>query len=102
MLLDLIQNPNDIKKIPPQSLLDNPAAMESFILANTVDGSGITPEEYAEGVKGVTKEDVQAVARSIVPDLFYLLKGGDSEEDEAEEDEEDEGENEEEANELHD
>ena len=59
------------------AMLDSPGAMESFFFSNAIDGSDLTPEEYAVRVREVTKEDVSAVAKSIVPDLFYLLRGED-------------------------
>ena len=71
------------------AMLDNPGVLESFCMGNLIDGFDVTPEEYASLVREVTREDVIAIAKSIVLDMVYLLKGGETafeeEEDEARE-----------------
>ena len=69
-----------------KSMQDSQTAMESYTITNILDGWTVTPEEYTELVKAVTKEDVMAIANSTVCDLIYFLRG---EEDTAAETDED-------------
>ena len=57
------------------SMLDSAPSLETFFTNNLVDGSDYTPESFAERVNDVTKDEVAAVAQSVVPDLVYLLRG---------------------------
>ena len=57
------------------SMQDSQGAMESYTISNILDGWNVTPEEYSELVNHVTKEDVMAVADSVVCDLIYFLRG---------------------------
>ena len=70
-----------------RALQDSPGELEGFWLAQALDGLDYGPAELAGLVEEVTREQVVAVAKSVVCDLIYFLCGRDSEE--AEEDEAD-------------
>ena len=57
------------------SMQDSQTAMESYTISNILDGWLVSPEEYSELVKDVTKEDIIAIANSTVCDLIYFLRG---------------------------
>ena len=65
-----------------KAMQDAPSALESFYIGNILDGYDISPEEYAELVRTVTREDVIAIANSLECDMIYFLKGEDGCEDE--------------------
>jgi predicted Zn-dependent peptidase len=60
---------------------DSQGTMESYTIGNVLDGWNVTPEEYIELVKAVTKEDVIAIAQSTVCDMIYFLRGEEKGED---------------------
>ena len=64
---------------------DSPGELEGFWLAQALDGLDYGPSELAGLVEEVTKEQVVAVAKSVVCDLIYFLCGTDPEEAEEEE-----------------
>ena len=69
-----------------RAMLDSPGELEGFWLAQALDGLDYGPEALAELVGEVTKEQVVAVAKSVVCDLIYFLRGredGEAKEDEA-------------------
>ena len=73
-----------------RATMDSQGELEGYWLSQALDGLEYSPTELAELVGDVTKEDVMAVANSVVPDLVYFLRGEDgaaSEEDEEAEDE---------------
>ena len=49
--------------------------LEGFYLSQALDGLDYGPAELAALAEDVTKEDVQAIAKSIECDLIYFLKG---------------------------
>ena len=51
------------------------AELEGFYLSQALDGLDYGPAELAALAEDVTKEDVQAIAKSIECDLIYFLKG---------------------------
>ena len=63
-----------------RAMLDSPGELEGFWLAQALDGLDYGPAELAGLVEEVTREQVVAVAKSVVCDLIYFLRG----EDEAE------------------
>ena len=63
------------------SMQDSQGTMESYTIGNVLDGWNVTPEEYIELVKAVTKEDVIAIAQSTVCDMIYFLRGEEKGED---------------------
>ncbi len=69
-----------------KSMQDSQTAMESYTITNILDGWTVTPEEYTELVKAVTKEDVMAIANSTVCDLIYFLRGEEGAAEETDED----------------
>ena len=71
-----------------RAMLDSPGELEGFWLAQALDGLDYGPEALAELVGEVTKEQVVAVAKSVVCDLIYFLRGRDEEEEEGESDDE--------------
>ena len=54
---------------------DSIGELEGFYLSQAIDGLDYGPEELAALAEDVTKEDVQAIAKSIECDLIYFLKG---------------------------
>jgi len=54
---------------------DSPASMEDFALGGTLCGKKVTFEEQIEGIKAVTREQMLAAARKIVPDTVFVIKG---------------------------
>ena len=64
-----------------RACLDSQGELEGFYLANTIDGLEFSPDELAALVCDVSREDVIAIANSVVIDAEYFLKGG-SEDDE--------------------
>lgn len=54
---------------------DSLGELEGFYLSQAIDGLDYGPAELAALVEDVTKEDVQAIAKSIECDLIYFLKG---------------------------
>ena len=54
---------------------DSLGELEGFYLSQAIDGLDYGPAELAALAEDVTKEDVQAIARSIECDLIYFLKG---------------------------
>ena len=54
---------------------DSPSALESFYLDQTVLGLDYGPAELAALVEEVTAEQVTEIARSVVPDAVFFLKG---------------------------
>ena len=73
-----------------RALLDSPGDLESFWTAQALDGLDYGPEVIAELAGEVTKEQVVAIARSVVCDMIYFLRGWDEEETAEGEDETDE------------
>ena len=57
------------------SVTDSQSAMESWYLARLFDKEIQSPETFIERVQAVTKEQIVAAARSVVPDTVYILKG---------------------------
>ncbi|MCR5576425.1 MAG: insulinase family protein [Oscillospiraceae bacterium] len=72
-----------------RALLDSPGELEGFWLAQALDGLDYGPAELAGLVEEVTREQVVAVAKSVVCDLVYFLRGEETDksdgEDEADE-----------------
>jgi predicted Zn-dependent peptidase len=58
-----------------RALLDSPGDLEGFWLAQALDGLDYGPAELAGLAEEVTKEQVVAVAKSVVCDLIYFLRG---------------------------
>lgn len=54
---------------------DSIGELEGFYLSQALDGLDYGPAELAALAEDVTKEDVQAIAKSIECDLIYFLKG---------------------------
>ena len=66
-----------------RAMIDSQGELEGFFLSQTLDGLEYGPLELAELVMDVTKEEVAAVAKSVVCDQIYFLSGsGESEEEE--------------------
>ncbi len=66
-----------------RAMTDSQGELEGFFLSQTLDGLEYGPLELAELVMDVTKEEVAAVAKSVVCDQIYFLSGsGESEEEE--------------------
>ena len=67
-----------------RSLCDSQGGMEGFYLSNIIEGLDYGPEELAELVGFVTKEQIVEIANSVECDAIYFLKGWEDE-DSAEE-----------------
>lgn len=59
-----------------RACLDSQGELEGFYLANTLDGLEFSPDELAELVNEVERDDVIAIANSVVLDAKYFLQGG--------------------------
>lgn len=66
-----------------RAMLDSPGEIEGWCFDNIIDGLDCTTEEFGEQLSAVTKEDIIAVARSVVPDMIYFLKNGGEDEDDS-------------------
>lgn len=62
-----------------RSITDDPDALESFYLSQTLLGLEYGPMEMAELVDEVTAEEVAEIARGVELDAVYFLKGEDAE-----------------------
>ena len=58
-----------------RAVQDSIGELEGFYLSQALDGLDYGPAELAALAEDVTKEDVQAIAKSIECDLIYFLKG---------------------------
>lgn len=67
-----------------RSTLDSQGELEGWWLSQAVDGADYGPNELAELVENVTKEDVIAIAKSVELDMVYFLCGNDEEEEDTE------------------
>ena len=63
-----------------RAAMDSQFNLEGFYLANVIDGLEFDPMELAALVEGVDRDDVVRVARSLVPDAVYFLRGNGGEE----------------------
>lgn len=59
-----------------RACLDSQGELEGFYLANTLDGLEFSPDELAELVNEVERDDVIAIANSVVLDAEYFLQRG--------------------------
>lgn len=67
-----------------RAILDSQYNLEGFYLANAIDGLDLSPEELAAAVECVELDAVVEIARSVVPDAVYYLRGnGEEDGDEA-------------------
>ncbi|HCC35212.1 MAG TPA: insulinase family protein [Ruminococcaceae bacterium] len=55
---------------------DTPSATEAYYLDGMFDENPMSPEEYAEAIGSVTKEDIISAAESMKLDTVYFLSGG--------------------------
>lgn len=55
---------------------DSPGAIEGFYATGILSGLSMTPREYMQALKAVTKEQVVAAANSLQLHTTYFLKGG--------------------------
>jgi predicted Zn-dependent peptidase len=60
------------------SVSDSQAALEDYWLAQTIAGTDMAPEQFAEKLAAVTKEQIVEAAKRIKPDTVYILKGADA------------------------
>lgn len=58
-----------------RAIMDSPGALEGFWLSQSLLGLDFDPAELAALTESVTREDVVNVARSVVCDSVYFLKG---------------------------
>jgi len=57
-----------------RSVMDSQFLLENFYLSQAIDSLTYSPDVLAELIRGVTKEDILAVANSIRLDSVYFLK----------------------------
>jgi predicted Zn-dependent peptidase len=55
--------------------IDNPIGLSEVLYHNVVAGTDRTIEEWLEGIKNVTKEDVVNVSKKVTLDTIFFLKG---------------------------
>ena len=65
---------------------DSQQALESYYIVRALEGSERTPEESAEAVRRVSREDVAAVANAVCFDITYLLLGNSDSSEEVQDD----------------
>lgn len=58
-----------------RAIMDTPAALEGFWLSQNLQGLDFDPMELAALTESVTRADVVDIARSVVCDSVYFLKG---------------------------
>ena len=63
------------------SINDSQRALASFSLVRALEGTDFTPEDSAQMLREVTKEDIMAVASGVECDMIYLLSGNDDRDD---------------------
>ncbi len=68
-----------------RAAMDSQYGLEGFYLANAIEGLDFDPMELAALAESVTKDDVTAIAQSLVPDAVYFLRGNGAEEEESDE-----------------
>lgn len=68
-----------------RATMDSQYGLEGFYLANIIDGLDFDPMELAALIEAVGRDDVVSVARSLVPDAVYFLRGNGREEAESDE-----------------
>lgn len=68
-----------------RAMMDSQFNLDGFYLSNAIDGLEFDPMELAALVESVSRDDVVSVARSLVPDAVYFLRGNDDEEVESDE-----------------
>ena len=66
-------------------MMDSQFNLDGFYLSNAIGGLEFDPMELAALVESVSRDDVVSVARSLVPDAVYFLRGNDDEEVESDE-----------------
>ena len=62
-------------------IFDSPSAIEAFKFRRFLAGISETPEEVADKIRAVTKEQIVAVAKNIRIDTVYFLEGVGEEDD---------------------
>lgn len=62
-----------------RALMDSQGALEGYYLSNAIDGIELDPMELAALAEDVTLQDVVGVAKSVVLDEIYFLKGNSQE-----------------------
>ena len=55
--------------------IDHPIGLSEVLYHNVVAGTNRSIEEWMEGIKKVTKDDVVAVAKKVTLDTIFFLKG---------------------------
>ena len=63
------------------SVLDSPDSIASFMFKGMMRGVILSPEEEAEKIMSVTKEQVAAAASGIVPDTVFFMYGNEAEDE---------------------
>lgn len=61
-----------------RAMLDSPGEIESWCFDNIIDGFDCSAEEFSEQLRAVTRENIIAIAKSVVPDMIYFLKNSES------------------------
>lgn len=65
------------------SVGDTPESIDAWIGARTLEEDIELPQDFAEGIKGVTAEDIRQAAEKVTLDTIYMLSGnGENEEEE--------------------
>ncbi len=66
------------------SVSDSQSALSSFALVRALEGTDFTPEDSAEMLREVSREDVMAVAACVECDMIYFLCGNEEESEDEE------------------
>lgn len=57
------------------AVADSAASMETWYLSGMLQGKLHTPEEYAERIMNITKDEIISAAERVTLDTVYKLKG---------------------------
>lgn len=75
---ELIANSKLLAKSSLKAVYDSPSSMANWFFAQSMEDKIYTPEEEAQLIDAVTKEDIVAAAKGLVPDTVYVLTGKES------------------------
>lgn len=72
---ELLSNSKLLAKSSLKAVYDSPGSIANWYLDQCMEDKIVSPEEEAQLIDAVTKEDIVAAANSLVPDTVYVLTG---------------------------
>lgn len=79
---ELIGNSKLYYKSSLKAVYDNPGSLANWFFGQCMEDKIYLPEEEAELIDSVTRDELIAAANSLVPDTVYVLTGKESSENE--------------------